>query len=110
MGGIAFERLLERYGQTVTLIQGGKEQVVKAFVQPITDKEIEQRMPTEVGICRRDRFLYLGSPDKTIEARPGRQVVWNGQGYRVHRANPVYVGERVSHWHAVLTPEGGEQT
>ena len=46
----------------------------------------------------------LGEPD--VPAAPGDRVVWRESGYEVRTAHPIYLGERLSHWWAVLAPWG----
>lgn len=104
----AVTALLDRYGQTVSLQKGEEEQTGKAILQPLREKSAEQETPAAVGLCRGDRFLYLGQAELTMEAGTDMRVLWNGQGYRIRSAHPIYVGERISHWQAYLTPEGGE--
>lgn len=104
----AVTKLLDRYGQTVILQKDSGEQIGKAILQPLREKDTEQEMPAAVGLCRGDRFLYLGQAELTLEAGTDMRVLWNGQGYRIRSAQPVYVGEKISHWQAYLTPEGGE--
>ena len=100
--------LLERYGQTVTIRKDGTEETGKAILQPFREKSAEQEMPSEVGVCRGDRFLYFGQAERSLEAGTGMQICWNGQGYRIRSAQPVYLGETILFWQAYLTPEGGE--
>ena len=52
--------------------------------------------------------LMLGEPD--VPAAPGDRVVWRESGYEVRTAHPIYLGERLSHWWAVLAPWGKEET
>ena len=86
--------LLDRYGQCVTLYRGGVEagREVRGFL----------------GLRREDRYLMLGEPD--VPAAPGDRVVWRESGYEVRTAHPIYLGERLSHWWAVLAPWGKEET
>ena len=52
----------------------------------------------------------LGEPD--VPAAPGDRVVWRESGYEVRTAHPIYLGERLSHWWAVLAPlgQGGDMS
>ena len=108
----AFREILARYGQAVELCRGGAEDTIKlkAFVQAVSDRSEEKIQPTPLGRDRRDRFLYLGDPDGDLD-RLGETgyVLWRGERLRVRAAHPVYVGETVNHWWAVLEPlEEGE--
>lgn len=101
----SLNRILERYGQTVDLYLAGRKEglTVKAFLQPIREQK-PQYLPTEVGIRRQDRFLYLGLPEVPLSARDGTWLNWNGQRYEVETAHAICVGDAVSHWWAVLRP------
>ncbi len=61
------------------------------------------------GCGGEDRYLMLGEPD--VPAAPGDRVV-GGSGYEVRTAHPIYLGERLSHWWAVLAPlgQGGDMS
>ena len=101
----AFRTVLERYGQTVELhCEGAQEGIARrAFVQALSRDAGEQRLPTPLGRVRQDRFLYLGDPDGDLECLGETgYILWNGVRYRVRTAHPVYVGETVDHWRAVL--------
>ena len=102
--------LLDRYGQCVTLYRGGVEpgREVRAFLQPLREAGREQARPSPLGLRREDRYLMLGEPD--VPAAPGDRVVWRESGYEVRTAHPIYLGERLSHWWAVLAPWGTEET
>ena len=79
--------LLDRYGQCVTLYRGGVEpgREVRAFLQPLREAGREQARPSPLGLRRES-------------------------GYEVRTAHPIYLGERLSHWWAVLAPWGKEET
>ena len=108
----SFRAVLERYGQAVELFYEGAAEAVpqRAFVRAISDRTDEQRLPTPLGRARQDRFLFLGSPDAALEnlGETG-YILWNGGRYRARAAHPVYVGDAVNHWWALLEPlEEGE--
>ena len=71
----AVTKLLDRYGQTVILQKDGGEQIGKAILQPLREKGTEQEMPAAVGLCRGDRFLYLGQAELTLEAGTDMRVL-----------------------------------
>lgn len=101
----AFCAALKRYGQQVELYYQGAEAAVslKAFVQAIPDRSDEQTVPTPLGLAPQQRFLYLGDPNGALD-RLGETgyVLWQGERYRVRAAHPVYVGDCVNHWWAIL--------
>lgn len=101
-----FLRLLDRYGQAVRVERKGETADGRAFLQPVLERREDwvQVLPTPLGLERKDRFLYLGEPGLGLEA--GDRVVCRGERYRVQAAQPVRIGERVSHWWGVLRAEG----
>lgn len=98
--------ILARYGQNVTLRREGMEdQALRAFLQPVLDREREQRLPSPLGQRPEDRYLYLGPSGIPLEA--GRsQVEWKGRAFEVQSAH--LVGD--SHWWALLRPGDREAT
>lgn len=113
MAGV-LQGLLDRYGQPVTVQRGGTQETDagRAFLQPILDRreDWKQRRPSPLGLARKDRFLYLGEPDLPLSM--GDRVNCLGVDYEVQAAQPIRVGEVLSHWWAVLRVrdrEGGEQ-
>lgn len=102
----ALANLLERYGQTVDLHPGGQKGTltVKAFLQPVLEKNRTQYLTTAVGARRQDRFLYLGTPEIPLSSGDGSWVDWDGRRYEIESAQAIYVGESISHWWAVLRP------
>ena len=96
--------LLDRYGQSVTIqSQSTQETAIgQAFLQPILDRreDWKQRRPSPLGQARKDRFLYLGEPDLPLSM--GDKVSCLGVDYEVQAAQPIQVGEVLSHWWAVL--------
>mgnify|MGYP005793064949 CR=1 FL=1 len=53
---------------------------------------------------RRERLLYLG----TAQPPEGGWAEYLGRAYDVQTARPIYVGERLSHWWAMLEPRDEE--
>ena len=94
--------ILNRYGQEVSVCNGGAETAVHAFLQPVLERGQEQSVPTPLGLRREDRFLYLGPAELALTAGESR-VYWNGQDYEVQSAHPVG-GTKTHHWWAVLRP------
>ena len=106
--------LLARYGQAVAVERRdtGETAAGRAFLQPILDRreDWKQRRPTPLGLARKDRFLYLGEPGLPLSM--GNKVTSLGVDYEVQAAQPIRVGENLSHWWAVLRVrdrEEGEQ-
>lgn len=109
MNGDHFERILSRYGQDAVLFStehpDGKP--VKAMIQRLRERGTAQTVPTPAGWERRDRWLYLGPAEVRVDC--GDCVIKCGAGkYRAMAAELIYVGERPSHWWAVLEHRAGE--
>lgn len=104
------EDILRRYGQEAVLCAGPEDpgRPVRAMIQPIRAerREEEQMLPTPMGRRREDRSLYLGQADVPVEA--GEVVRWRGTRFAVQTAQPIYLGQALSHWWAVLVPMGEE--
>lgn len=92
------ERILARYGQEVTLERGGGTETVRAFLQPVTERDERVPETTAVGHLDGRLWLYLGKA--ALEA--GDAVTWNGRRFRVRSGRPHYIGAELSHWRAVL--------
>lgn len=105
----SFEEVLARYGQRVTVHYGGGREPAQArcIFQPVLERRENwrQEQPTPLGEARRDRFLYLGEPGVNLEGCEA--LAWHGRRWWVRSAQPIYVGERLSHWWAVT--EGGTE-
>ena len=90
------DEILRRYGQE--LILEGKEETVRAFLQPLTERREEGPEPSPIGGLDGRLWLYLGRT--ALEA--GDAVCWDGRRFRVRSGRPHYIGGRLSHWRAVL--------
>ena len=91
--------ILRRYGQSVTVCLAEGEVTVKAFFQPL--KERQEQVPELVnslgGIDRR-LWQYLGQ----TALRAGDRVLWNGRAFQVRSSRPYYIGETCLYWWASL--------
>lgn len=105
----AFSRILARYGQDVTIYTQDAPRGIRtrAFFQPQRDKGTEQSVPTPLGWVKQDRFLYLGPADIPLDdackVKVGEEV------YQARSVQPIYVGERLTHWWAVFTRRAREE-
>ena len=108
----AWGRILSRYGQEVTVCQGGKETACRAFLQPAleTGTDRVQRLPTPLGEIRRDRWIYLGPPETPLTDLADGYVLWNGTRFDLRAAQPVCVGEETVYWWGLLAPGAREET
>lgn len=92
------ERILDRYGQEVTVEHEGEAETVRAFLQPVTERDEAVPEIAETGWLDGRLWLYLGR--KAVEA--GDFVVWNGRRFRVRSGRSHYIGGAFCHWRAVL--------
>ena len=105
-----FARILQRYGQSVTVYnrQAPEGMTLRAFLQPVRERGMLQALPTDLGETRQDRLLYLGPPEAALETDGVCGVEVGGELYRPQSAQAVRVGEEVSHWWAVLAHRAQE--
>ncbi len=98
-----FARILARYGQNVRVYTPSEPEgkVLRAFIQPMRERGTEQSVPSPLGQVKQDRFVYLGPPEPALDEN-GRVEV-GGECFRVRAAHPVYVGQTLTHWWAVLS-------
>lgn len=102
-----FARILSRYGRSVTVYDRAEQKKeIRAIIQPMRDKGTEQSVPSSLGQVKQDRFLYLGPAETKLDECC--RVAVEEEVYRVEMAQPVYVGESVSHRWAVLTHRAKE--
>ncbi|MEG1858153.1 MAG: hypothetical protein RR216_05380 [Pseudoflavonifractor sp.] len=102
------KRILERYGQSVSIHYGGgaADAATRAFLQPLEEKQGD--LPTPLGAVKRTRYLYLGDPEVRPEGPGEGYILWQGRRFRVVTAQAVFLGDRVNHWRAVLTEQDEE--
>jgi len=76
----------------------GKAETVRAFVQPLAERD--EAVPEIAAIGRLDGrlWLYLGRK----AAKAGDTVSWSGQRFRVRSGRPHYICGTLCHWRAVL--------
>ena len=92
------ERILNRYGQEVALEREEGTETVRAFLQPITERDEAGPETSAIGRLDGRLWLYLGR----AAAEDGDTVLWRGRRFRVRSGRPHYIGGRLSHWRAVL--------
>ena len=97
----AWNAILARYGQTVTVKRGAEQQKGKALIQPVPDRDRDQERQSPLGAGRQDRFLYLGPENRPLDT--DTIVECQGKDYRVQMAHRAGAGV-CPHWWAVLYP------
>ena len=95
-------QVLDRYGQPITLRRGETETVIRAFLQPVTERG--ERAPdtaTALGWIDGRQWLYLGQ--EPLET--GDTLLWRDMAFRVRSCRPYYIGQELSHYWAALEKE-----
>ena len=91
--------ILRRYGQELVVERrDGTEETVRAFLQPVRERGEGGPEPSPIGGLDGRLWLYLGK----APLRTGDRVAWEGRRFRVRSGRPHYIGDRLSHWQAVL--------
>ena len=94
--------ILERYGQEVTVLSGGEEAAVRAFVQPVAERgEQVPSAVTALGWTDGRLWLYLGQ----TALEEGEALAWEATRFRVRSCRPYYIGNALSHYWAALEQE-----
>lgn len=101
-------RILARYGQNVRVYTQSKPEgeALRALIQPMRERGTEQSVPSPLGQVEQDRFLYFGPPEPALDGDSRVEV--GGERFRVRAAHPVYVGQTLNHWWAVLSHRAQE--
>ena len=95
-------KIFSEYGQAVAVVRGTERRTLRAFLQPVAERdETELFTMTALGSVDDRLWKYLGPEELTAEDR----VAWNGLTFRVRSCRPHCVGERVEYWWAMLERE-----
>ena len=92
------DEILRRYGQEAAIERAEGTELVRAFLQPVRERDESVPETTAVGWLDGRLWLYLGK----AAVRAGDTVLWNGRRFRVRSGRPHYIGTELSHWRAVL--------
>lgn len=90
--------VLRRYGWKVTVVHEGTALERLAMIQPVSDDGGPQESGGPLGWMDERRWRYFGQGP--LEA--GDLVLWRRESYTVQQATELLVGQRLSHWQAVL--------
>lgn len=109
----AWSRILEKYGQSVTVWSQGQEEGTpcRAFLQPALERRGEgyQTLPTPLGLVRQDQWIYLGGPEVSLEGLGDGYIAWGERKFSVRAAQPIHLGEELAYWWALLTVRDPEE-
>ena len=97
------DRLLEKYGQKVTVCNQDGEFDVKVIIQPLRYKnkmylDFER---SEIGIKDNTCFLYIGPADVSLD-QDNVRILGVGAAYRVSRSDLIYLGTKPVYVWAIL--------
>ena len=98
-----FQRLMDRYGQTVTHTPGtsGEAVTLRAFLQPLLQRRQEPpAAATPLGAVSEKRWLYLGPASRAVAE--GDQVDAEGLSLVVQEARAVYWRDQPFYYWALL--------
>lgn len=96
-------RAFERFGAAVTVEHGGERRETRGFLQPVARTEGEPFYMGSAGALSTRCWRYLGCADTPVEQ--GDYLICAGKRYRVRHAEKVGIGERVTHYRAVVDRE-----
>ncbi|MDE7260464.1 MAG: hypothetical protein K2N78_00120 [Oscillospiraceae bacterium] len=99
------ERIMERYGQTVTLIpRGGEALETRAFLQLILRERTDPPVAvTPLGPVSEQRWLYIGRAGVNVSV--GDRMSFGEVRLVVQEARPVYWQDETLYQRAVLRLE-----
>lgn len=92
----AWQSVLRRFGQEVTVRTGEQTAAVRAFLQEA--EEDEELVPSPLGMRREERAVYFGPVSVPLLPRES-EVEWKGRRYMVRGAREVGDGH---HLQAIL--------
>ena len=87
-----WERMLEQYGQKVTLCREKEDREIRAFFQSVREKKPGES-PSPLGVGPEGLYLYLGPAGESLENVTG--ISWDGRFFEILRQRAVLIGDRV---------------
>lgn len=96
------ERILERYGQAVTLRRrdGGEPAETRAFLRPILKSRETPPAATPLGAVCGQRWLYIGEANAPLA--PGDQVWQDGERFTAEEVQAVRWRDEILYRRAIL--------
>lgn len=100
-----WEQILARFGQKVLLRREDEEKEVRAFFQPVREKQPGME-PTPLGVALKGKYEYLGLAEETLQ--DVRELEWKGKQFRLLREREMTVGEKTGYrWGLFEEWDGG---
>ncbi|HHU21921.1 MAG TPA: hypothetical protein GXZ52_00650 [Clostridiales bacterium] len=101
---------IRKYGSALTLYSDACPEGRKArgFIQPIVFSDTEKLdVRSQAGSVNRCKYLLIAEAGALLPGEKNVSVSSRDWEYSLLRAQPIYVGGRLSHWEGVLRPKGG---
>ncbi len=99
------EMIFATQGRRITFRDEGKEQTIKALIQPLRykNKMYLDGIYTEIGFNSQGHYLYIGPPDPDLtQASENGYLVADGTSYQIDRAERVYNGDNIFYIWAII--------
>lgn len=87
-----WERMLEQYGQKVTLCREKEDREIRAFFQSVREKKPGES-PSPLGVGPEGLYLYLGPAGESLEEVS--EILWDERAFEILRRRAVPVGDEV---------------
>ena len=99
-------KIIETYGNTITVTKNKESVSVKAFIQPLKSKTdaLSDRTLTMSGFKDTSTYLYLGLPDINFSRNDDAIIESNGKQYVVHTSEVYHLCDEPLYVWAVLKP------
>ena len=105
--GDYLSRMLRRYGNTVTINQGGRTEVTRAFVQPLRRRHrlyINDKVGVS-GYFDNAYRLYIGDRNHHFVYGDGTVITCMGEAYTVVTSEEFFVCDEEVYVWAILSPK-----
>lgn len=102
------EKVMDRWGTTVTLRRSGK--AFKAFLQETGSRNWQnmEKIFTPLGEVPRGQYLYLGPVEPAIAV--GDVLLAGGRIFELRRSEVIYYGDTPVYSWGLCVEKGGEDT
>ena len=106
----AMEKMIDRYGSTMVLVQNGEEKQIRAFLQVTRSKSQENARQdfSALGERYKGMYVYIG-PAQPLAAE-GDELHYNGRIFRLQRAESVTVADQTAYCWGLCVERGEEST
>lgn len=104
------EKIMDRWGKTVTLRSGETDTVLKAFLQETGSRAWQnmEKVFTPLGEVPRGQYLYLGP--RAPVPQVGDLLFAGGRIFELRRAEEICYGDKPVYCWGLCVEKGGEDT